>query len=115
MRGCAGLGLKSALHAVTLGPVSDPIAPAAEAEIDALFLAFEIALEAENVADAQPVLQRLREALGDDDLDVVYAHAHLVWLEKGADAAEVLLERVIELDDEHAEAHYDLGCLAEEN
>jgi predicted Zn-dependent protease with MMP-like domain len=78
------------------------------------FLRFEDALANDDAAGAARCLRELEAELGADDPDVAYARARLVWAEQGDEAAEPLLQRVLELDDEHAEAEYDLACLAEE-
>lgn len=76
--------------------------------------AFEECLAAEDVSAARSCMDKLRVAAGADPAELAYAEARLAWLEHGAAAALPLLARVIELEVRHADAHYDLGCLAEE-
>ena len=76
--------------------------------------AFDEHLEAQDLSAARACLRALSELHGADHPEVLHARARLCWLEHGADAARGLLERVIELDPQHADAHYDLGCCAEE-
>src|SRR5262245_27123548 len=83
-------------------------------ELDPQLDAFERCLESEDVPGARRCLGELRASLPADDPELLYAEARLVWLEHGAEAARPLLERVVEVEPRHNDAHHDLGCLAEE-
>lgn len=92
--------------------MNDPTA--AEARALVLLERFDQHLHDEDVAAANGCLTALREALSDSDPELSYAEARLAWLSTGPEAALALLERVIALDPSHADAHYDLGRIAEE-
>lgn len=79
----------------------------------ALFSRFDQALEDEEVQVARVCLEELTSALGDDEPEVAYCKARLSWLLHGDDVGIEELLRVVEQDPDHAEAHYDLGCLFE--
>ncbi len=81
---------------------------------DELLESFEAALAEEDLTDAAAVLAKLAVACKADDSELAYAKARLCWAKEGAEAAQPLLARVVELDDSHADAHYDLGCLAQD-
>lgn len=74
---------------------------------------FEAALAEGDLDAARAAWQRARDLAGPDEPEVLYAEARLVGEEDGDDEARPLLERVVELDDEHADAHHDLALLAE--
>lgn len=93
-------------------PTSEPPPPTDE---NALFSRFDALLAEQDVARAADVLAELRASCGDDDSDVTYCAAQLAWVKEDDDTAAELLARVIELDETHADAHYDLACLAEEH
>jgi predicted Zn-dependent protease with MMP-like domain len=85
---------------------------------DALFLRFDQALAGEDLAGAQKVLSELQAQCAAEDPELLYCQARLLLAseDNAADeAAHALLSRVVELDDSHADALYDLGCLAEEH
>ncbi|MET0391003.1 MAG: hypothetical protein ABW321_33840, partial [Polyangiales bacterium] len=83
-------------------------------EAERVLRVFDESLAAEDAPRARAALEELRACAGVDDVVVEYAHAGLRWLEAGPAAARELLARVIALDPSHADAHYDLGCIAEE-
>lgn len=76
-------------------------------------LRFDQALADDDLAQAKRTLRELEAACGEDDPDVLYCAAQLAWTEERDDDAAALLRRVLEHDDAHADAHYDLACLAE--
>jgi len=59
-------------------------------------------------------LRALRAVLPESDPELGYAEARLAWVNEGPEAALPTLERVIELDPRHSDAHYDLGRIAEQ-
>jgi predicted Zn-dependent protease with MMP-like domain len=81
--------------------------------LDALDAA-EACLDDGDFAGARRALARAAELAGEGDPSVLYLEACLVWEERGANAAQRLLERVIAADPRHADAHYALACVAEE-
>jgi predicted Zn-dependent protease with MMP-like domain len=83
-------------------------------DLEHVLRSFEDSLAGEDPSDARRWLARLSELAGEDHIDVLYAHARLSWIEDGPAAARSELERVIAADPEHSDAHYDLGCIAEE-
>lgn len=74
---------------------------------------FEAAFAQGDLDAARAAWQRARDLAGPNEPEVVYAEARLVREEDGDDAAQPLLERVVELDDTHADAHHDLALAAE--
>ena len=76
--------------------------------------AFESCLEQEDHEGARRCYDELRAAETADHPEVLYAEARLAWLVHGPEVARPLLERVVEVDDHHADAHYDLACFAEQ-
>jgi predicted Zn-dependent protease with MMP-like domain len=78
-----------------------------------LFTQFDLALADERIQAAKVLLDELTLALGGDDPEVCYARARLVWALHGEDAAIEELQKLLLLCPTHAEAHYDLGCIAE--
>jgi predicted Zn-dependent protease with MMP-like domain len=84
-----------------------------EEAIIELFTQFDLALEDERIQAAQVYLDELTLVLGGDDPEVCYARARVVWALSGEDAAIDELQRLIVECPSHAEAHYDLGCIAE--
>jgi predicted Zn-dependent protease with MMP-like domain len=83
-------------------------------ELDELWSHFEESLECDDLVAARSCWQALANQLPEASLELDYAQARLIWLEHGADAAEPLLEALVASDPRHADAHYDLACLAEE-
>lgn len=83
-------------------------------DLESLLRGFEDSLAAEDPAEAQVWLERLQQGAGEEHVDVQYAQARLLWFNSGPEAARLLLERIVEADPEHADALYDLGCIAEE-
>ncbi|MDD9934017.1 MAG: metallopeptidase family protein [Myxococcales bacterium] len=63
---------------------------------------------------ARRALAACVELTGADDPDVLYAGACIAWQDSGPEAAGPVLERVVELEPNHADAHYGLGQLAED-
>jgi predicted Zn-dependent protease with MMP-like domain len=82
--------------------------------VDELLARFDRALFDDDPALAGELLAELSRVLGSEDPEAVYCGARLAWQQEGPPAAQAQLLRVLELDDTHADAHYDLGCLAEE-
>lgn len=76
--------------------------------------AFESALAEDDLDFAAQQLRALAELVPEDDAELLYARARLAWVKEGPDAALPTLERVVELDPRHSDAHYDLGRIAEE-
>lgn len=74
---------------------------------------FEAAFAEGDLDGARTAWQRARDLAGPDEPEIVYAEARLVREGDGDDAAQPLLERVVELDDTHADAHHDLALAAE--
>ena len=74
---------------------------------------FDAALAEGDQEAARTAWQGARDLAGDDEPEVAYAQARLVREEDGDDEARALFERVVELDDTHADAHHDLALLAE--
>jgi predicted Zn-dependent protease with MMP-like domain len=84
---------------------------------DALWNAIEeieVSLGRDDLVTAREVLVRAKAIAGEDDPDVCYAEACIIFHGDGPQAATPLLERVVELDDSHADAHYALAQAAEE-
>ena len=75
---------------------------------------FEQCLAEGDLVDAARYLTQLDRELSADDPELLYAHARLAWVEQGPEAALPTLQRVIELDPRHSDAHYDLGRIAED-
>jgi predicted Zn-dependent protease with MMP-like domain len=67
-----------------------------------------------DIAGARAVLAEARALAGDDHPEVRYAEACIAWEERGADAAQPLLEAILAEDPEHADARYALARVAEE-
>ena len=74
----------------------------------------EYALDDGDVEAASAALEKAERLGGATHPEVLYARACLAWETDGPDAAEGPLRQVIELDPEHADAHYGLAALAEE-
>jgi hypothetical protein len=85
-----------------------------DANIDDLLRDFETSLAADDLRAAERWLDQLRARVGAEHTEVLYASARLTWIESGPEAARVLFERAIASDGKHADAHYGLGCVAEE-
>lgn len=79
-----------------------------------LFHRFELALQEEDFVEAKACYEAMRAQDGDDHPEVAYALARLTWAQEDDEAAEPLLLRVLTLDPRHAEAYYDLGCIADD-
>ncbi|HEX7479541.1 MAG TPA: metallopeptidase family protein [Polyangiales bacterium] len=75
---------------------------------------FELALQDEDLDEARACYEQLRSQAGDEHPEVAYALARLTWATDDDEAAEPLLERVLVLEPRHAEACYDLGCIADD-
>jgi predicted Zn-dependent protease with MMP-like domain len=75
---------------------------------------FELALAESDLESAAQHLRVLEGVVAEDDAELLYARARLAWVEDGQEAALPTLERVIELDPRHSDAHYDLGRIAEQ-
>lgn len=85
------------------------------AVFEAALDAFEAALDEAALDEAGSVLERMRGLAGPhDQVDVLYAEAQLLSERDGLDAAVALLERVVTLDPDHADAHHGLGIAAQE-
>jgi predicted Zn-dependent protease with MMP-like domain len=85
-----------------------------DSDFEARLQAFEECLAEQDLVAAHSCMARLRQASAPDLVELAYAEARLAWLEYGADAARPLLWHVLELEARHGDAHYDLGCMAEE-
>jgi predicted Zn-dependent protease with MMP-like domain len=85
-----------------------------DGELDELLCTFEEQLAREDLLAAKRCLTTLQERVGAEHVEVIYAEARLVWLKQDVQAARVLLEALIALDENHADALYALGCIAEE-
>lgn len=75
---------------------------------------FEHSLGEGDVGRAGHLLRELESHLPETDAELQYARARLAWVEQGQEAALPSLQRVIELDPRHSDAHYDLGRIAEQ-
>jgi predicted Zn-dependent protease with MMP-like domain len=75
--------------------------------------AFEAALAEGDLDAARNAWEAASRLAGPKHPEVAYAEARLVREEDGEEAATPLFERVIELDDTHADAHHDLALAAE--
>jgi predicted Zn-dependent protease with MMP-like domain len=95
-------------HAVTAS------APPQDSELEQLLTSFDAAMRDEDSTRARAALAALTALLGDDDPDVLYAAAHVTWLDDGPEAAEPMLQQLVQQVPEHGDAHYDLASLAEE-
>lgn len=82
-------------------------------ELEDLLRGFDDCLQAEDTAGASARLSQLRAALGEDHPEVLYTEARLCVCEEDWGRARELLERVLEQEPEHADAHYELACVAE--
>ena len=89
-------------------------APPQDSELEELLSSFDEAMREEDPNRARAVLAALSTLLGADDPDVLYATAHVTWLEDGPQAAEPLLLSLVEQWPVHSDAHYDLASVAEE-
>ncbi|MDH5676538.1 MAG: metallopeptidase family protein [Myxococcales bacterium] len=83
--------------------------------------AFEEALSAVDEHLAGGDLQAARAAAaqaarlaGAGDPDVLFAEASIAWAEQDLERAAELLQRVVNLQPQHADAHYGLAAMAEE-
>ncbi len=74
---------------------------------------FEAALGDLDFDAARSAWREARELADPDEPEVMYAEARLVLEEDGEEAATLLLERVVALDETHADAWHDLGLAAE--
>lgn len=74
----------------------------------------EYSLDEGDVEAARAALAKAERLGGATHPEVLYGRACLLWETDGPDAAESPLRQVIELDPEHADAHYALAALAEE-
>jgi predicted Zn-dependent protease with MMP-like domain len=70
-------------------------------------------LQAEDAVGARVRLAQLTAALGEDHPEALYTAARLCAFDEDWGRARELLERVLQLEPEHADAHYDLACVAE--
>lgn len=82
-------------------------------ELENLLRGFDDCLQAEDTPGASARLLQLRAALGDDHPEALYAEARLCVFEEDWGRARELLERVLEQEPDHADAHYELACVAE--
>lgn len=82
--------------------------------LDLLLDELQTALEQENFDQARALLARAVEHAGPDHPDVAYVAASVIWHEHGPVAAAASFARVVELEPEHADAHYALAAIAEE-
>jgi predicted Zn-dependent protease with MMP-like domain len=89
-------------------------APQRESGAYELLDAIDAHLDDEDYEQARATLARAIELTGADDPEVLYSEACIVSQQHGVEAAAELLQRVIELDPRHADAHYALARLAEE-
>lgn len=83
-------------------------------ELDEALSTIDAALAEGDLAAAQRALARCVALVGDEDPDVAYARACIVWEQDGSREARPHLLRAIDLDPEHADAHYALAREAEE-
>jgi predicted Zn-dependent protease with MMP-like domain len=82
-------------------------------ELEDLLRGFDECLQAEDAAGAGARLAQLRAALGEDHPEALYTEARLCVFEEDWALARELLERVLQLEPDHADAHYELACVAE--
>ena len=82
-------------------------------ELEDLLRGFDDCLQAEDTAGASARLLQLRAALGDDHPEALYTEARLSVFEEDWGRARELLERVLDQEPDHADAHYELACVAE--
>jgi predicted Zn-dependent protease with MMP-like domain len=85
------------------------------ANLDDLLDEVEAHLECDELENAKGALAKARVLAGADHPDTLYAEACIAWQETGPRAAAPLLTRLLELDQEHADAHYALARAAEED
>jgi predicted Zn-dependent protease with MMP-like domain len=81
-------------------------------DFDALLQQFEDHLASEDARGARQLLPQLSAFHDADPIVIEYAEARLCWLEGGPEVAVSRLEQLIARTPEHADAHYDLGCIA---
>jgi predicted Zn-dependent protease with MMP-like domain len=75
---------------------------------------FEQELSEGDIEGAAQCLRALQRLLPAGDAELLYARARFTWVKDGQQAALSTLQRVIELDPRHSDAHYDLGRIAEQ-
>jgi predicted Zn-dependent protease with MMP-like domain len=63
---------------------------------------------------AEALLDALADELGDDDSEILYERAVLAWEQQGPEAAIPLLDELLQIEPEHADAHYARGFACEE-
>jgi predicted Zn-dependent protease with MMP-like domain len=76
--------------------------------------AIDACLEDGDCSGARRRLEQARSLAGEDNPEVRYSEACIVWEESGAAPAVPLLEAVVALDREHSDAWYALARAAEE-
>jgi len=72
------------------------------------------ALDDGDIDDARAALQLVRELVGFDHPEALYADASIAWEEHGPEAAEAILKQIEALHPDHADALYGLARIAEE-
>jgi predicted Zn-dependent protease with MMP-like domain len=81
--------------------------PVEDARWDAL-------VDAINLGDyeqAEALIEELGEDYGDDDVELLYERAVLLWERDGPQAATATLDELLDGDPEHADAHYLRGLI----
>ena len=72
------------------------------------------AVELGEFGRAEALLETLADELGDDEPEILYQRAVLAWEQQGPEAAIPLLDELLRIEPEHADAHYARGFACEE-
>lgn len=75
---------------------------------------FEAALEQSELGHAAELLEEAGARFGTGRAEVIYARACLAMEQHGLQAAAPLLRQVLDVDEDHADAHYALARVAEQ-
>jgi predicted Zn-dependent protease with MMP-like domain len=94
--------------------IGDKAGERRDAALDEALDAVERLLADGDFAGARAALARAGELAGADHPEVLFAEACIAWDEHGPTEAAELLERVVEVDHFHADAHHALARCAEE-
>lgn len=107
---CAGAGERYAAAMIGGKSRGEQDDEALQQALDAV----EIGLEERDIAAARRALRRAAKLAGAEHPEVLFAESCIVWDELGAEHARALLERVVDADRGHADAHHALARCAEE-
>lgn len=85
-----------------------------EDELDARWAEIHEAVDFGEFEQAEALLDELADELGEDQPEILYERAVLAWEQHGPAAAIQLLDELLRIEPEHADAHYARGFACEE-